>query len=579
MQQNNNLCMGCMSSLGGEQVCSVCGFDSRTYNQPGSLPLRTVLAGRYLVGKVLSKTGEGFTYLSFDSVTESVVKITEYFPEGLCSRAANGRVNIDETAAFVYNEGIIKFTQLHQTLAGLSDVSALYKIIDVFEVNNTAYCVTENPPGISFKEFLLRNGGALTWEQMRPLLMPLITAIDTLHKNGIVHGGISPDTLIVGRDGRIHIIDFCVPAVRNAESTMTAQLYPGFAAIEQYRGEEPTAASDVYAVAAVLFRTLTGNPPPDSKQRLESDNMTFSRSVAEQVPRSVLITMANALQLEPANRTKTMAEMRESLQVAEVEAPVQAKNSATAASNNSGNKKPKKSGGKKYILIAALITLLIIGLVLGVIFYLNHKNSTGDGSSSSELQTSYESYHTVSASSTPEKHLSVPDFSGSSYADLLENDEYSNWFDFKVVRKEYNNKFSRGKICAQSVKVGTAAKKGTVVELTVSLGPDKVKIPESLKGMTKEEALIAMLKRGLDFENITVVGKMGEKTTEEFIVFQTIPAMGETISPDDRITIYYNTNVVEPEVSSEPSEYYEDPYTDDTTEAEPDETFNEYLGN
>ena len=74
MQDINNLCMGCMSEQTGEQVCSVCGFDSSKYNEPGALPLKTVLAGRYLVGKVIGTTGEGFNYLGFDSVTESVVK-------------------------------------------------------------------------------------------------------------------------------------------------------------------------------------------------------------------------------------------------------------------------------------------------------------------------------------------------------------------------------------------------------------------------------------------------------------------------------------------------------------------------
>ena len=557
MQENNNLCMGCMSSVSGEKVCSVCGFDSSAYNVPGSLPLRTVLAGRYLVGKVLSSTGEGFTYLSFDTVTESVVRITEYFPQGLCTRNADLTVNIGGESSFVYNDGIMKFVELHKKLAGLSDVSAVYRIIDVFEVNNTAYSVSENPPGISYKEFLLRNGGALTWEQVRPLIITLINSIRTLHQNGIIHGGISPETLIVGRDGRLRMTDFCIPAVRSAQGSMSAQLHSGFAAIEQYRGENITAATDVYAVGAVLFRTLTGNPPPDAKQRLEKDNMTFSRSVAEQVPRNVLIAMANALKLDPESRTGTMEALRENLQVTASVQPTPQPQQTSGG--NKGNVKYKKSGGsKKYILIAALVTLLLIGAGFGVFYYMNqNKTETGE-SSSSENQTSYDSYEVISASSTPEKHLSVPDFSGKSYAELIEEpayEEYAEWFDFKVVRKEYNSKYSKGKICAQNVEVGTAAKKGTVIELTVSLGSEKIKMPD-LIGMNKDEALIEMLKLGFDFNNVRVVEKRLEPTDEQFIVFETIPAKGETISPDDTVTINWNGNYVEPEPEYE--EYYED---------------------
>ena len=553
MQEFNDLCMGCMSALSGDKVCSTCGFDSSAYNEPNALPLRTMLAGRYLVGKVLSTTGEGINYLSLDTVTESVVKITEYFPAGICHRNSDSTVSISGDTSYVYNDGILKFIDLHKKLAGLSDVSAVYRIIDIFEVNNTAYSITEYLPGISFKEFLIRNGGVLKWEQIRPLFLPLVNAVRTLHKNGIIHGGISPETLIVGRDGKMRISDFCISEVRNARSEMTAQLYPGFAAIEQYRGEEITPATDVYAVAAILFRTLTGNPPPDSKQRTEKDNMSFSRSVAEQVPRNVLVAMANALQLEPEKRTATMDEFRENIQGAEPSEPVQA-----PKNNGKNNKKP--SSNKKYVLIAALATALILAIIAGVFYVLTLNDSDETASSSSEMQISQESYLTIDASSTPEKHMSVPDFSGKSVAELLENNEYAEWFDFKVVKKEYNNKVSRGKICAQSVQIGTAVKKGTVVEFTVSLGPEQITVPKALKGMNKDQALIEALRLGIDYDNITIVGKLGDETTEEFIVFETSPAMGTRMNPDQRLTIYYNTNVVVPESSSEPETSSEDDY-------------------
>ena len=553
MQEFNDLCMGCMSALSGDKVCSACGFDSSAYNEPNALPLRTMLAGRYLVGKVLSTTGEGINYLSLDTVTESVVKITEYFPAVICRRNSDSTVSISGDTSYVYNDGILKFIDLHKKLAGLSDVSAVYRIIDIFEVNNTAYSITEYLPGISFKEFLIRNGGVLKWEQIRPLFLPLVNAVRTLHKNGIIHGGISPETLIVGRDGKMRISDFCISEVRNARSEMTAQLYPGFAAIEQYRGEEITPATDVYAVAAILFRTLTGNPPPDSKQRTEKDNMSFSRSVAEQVPRNVLVAMANALQLEPEKRTATMDEFRENIQGAEPSEPVQA-----PKNNGENNKKP--SSNKKYVLIAALATALILAIIAGVFYVLTLNNSDETVSSSSEMQISQESYLTIDASSTPEKHMSVPDFSGKSVAELLENNEYAEWFDFKVVKKEYNNKVSRGKICAQSVQIGTAVKKGTVVEFTVSLGPEQITVPKALKGMHKDQALIEALRLGIDYDNITIVGKLGDETTEEFVVFETSPAMGTRMNPDQRLTIYYNTNVVVPESSSEPETSSEDDY-------------------
>ena len=542
MQNLSNLCMGCMSETGNEQVCSVCGFDSNTYNEAGALLLRTLLAGRYAVGKAVSVTGEGFNYIGFDTVTESVVKIAEYFPAGLCGRNADGSVEIKGDTAYVYNEGIIRFIELNKKLGALANVSALYRVIDIFEVNKTAYAITEYQPGISLKEFLIRNGGLLTWDQVRPLFLPLMNSLKTLHENGIVHGGISVDTLFVGRDGKVRIADFLIPAARNARSQMTAQLYPGFAAVEQYRGEDITPATDIYGFAATMFRTLTGNTPPDSKLRLESDNLSFPRSIAEKMPRSVLVAMANALQVEATDRTPTMAEFKNDLQAAE-------------SYVNDGSGKPKKAqatkgSNKKYTLFAALATAVLLAIIGIIVYFSFFSGSDEDVSSAPSLPTnSVESYHTIDASSTPEKQQSTPDFSGKTLPELI--DEYGDWYEFEVVKKEYNSKIERGKICAQSVKIGTVTKKGTKVQLTVSLGNAEVKIPKSLSGMTKDQALIELLKLGFEYNNIEFMEKMGDTQTKEQVVIETAPAMGEKVSPDERITVYYNTNILQEQTSSE----------------------------
>lgn len=547
MQNMDQLCMGCMSQKNGEQVCSVCGFDAATYTEPGALPLRTLLAGRYIVGKATATGGEGFTYLGFDTVTEAVVKISEYFPAGLCTRQADGSVAINPEANYVYNEGIMLFIELNKKLGALSDVSALYRMIDIFEINQTAYAISEFLPGITLKEFLIRNGGLLTWDQVRPLFLPLVSALRTLHQNGIVHGGISPETLIVGRDGRVRITDFCIPAIRNAKSDMTAQLYPGFTAIEQYRGEALTTATDVYGFAATMFRTLTGNPPPDSKQRLEQDNMSFSKSVAEQLPRSVLVAMANALQIEPADRTASMEDLRADLQTMDAVVPAEEQREGGKAASG-------KAATRKYTLIAAIATALVLALIAGIVYLAAFRGDDEEDASSVYSMPSTVSVGDIGNSSKPESFFSVPDFSGNTVAELLENEEYAKWFEFKVVRKEYNDKIAKGKICAQSVAIGTAAKKGTAVELTVSLGPETFSVPKKLKGMTKQEAYITLLELGLEPGNIEFIEKMDEVATEEEVIIETDPAMGDKITPDSTIILYYNTNIIvdEPVVSTDP---------------------------
>ena len=269
----------------------------------------------------------------------------------------------------------------------------------------------------------------------------------------------------------------------------------------------------------------------------------------------MLVAMANALQLDAENRTEGVDEFKKGLLIAE--STVTADEEKAAKSTE----KVKNPSNKKYVLLAATITILILAVIAGILYFAVFREDDSEpAEQSSEYISSHESYLTVDASSAPEKHFSVPDFSGKSLAELLANPEYDEWFDFKVVKKEYSNKFSRGKICAQSVKVGTAVKKGTLVEFTMSLGPETVTVPKALKGMNKDQALIEILKLGIDFNNVSVVGKLGEETTEEFVVIETLPPMGEKINPDEAITIYYNTNVIAEESSDidYPMDDYED---------------------
>lgn len=544
MQNTDNLCMGCMSEAETDSVCSVCGFDEATYSEPDAIPLRTILADRYLVGKVISSNGGGYTYLGYDTVAGAVVKIREYFPVGICHRLEDGRVEMDNDNSFVYNDGIMKFIELYKKLGSMGDVNAIFGVIDLFETQNTAYAVSEYLPGISLKEFLLRNGGSLRWEQVRPLFLPLIGALKALHTKGVIHGGISPETLMVGRDGRIRITDFCIPEIRNAKSNMTAQLFPGYAALEQYEGGELTPATDIYSFAATVFRTLTGNPPADALSRLERNNMTFPKSVAEELPRGVLIALANALQLKAEDRTSSAEGFK-----ADLDSSAVVMSEAKANPQEEKTYVAKKNSTKRYTLIASVATAVIL-LILAFVIYLIAFKDSGEEvkpSSSAPSIASVVSVGDIGNSEKPESLFSVPDFTGKTYAELLNSDEYKKWFIFTVAKKEYSDTVERGKICGQSVAVGSSAKKETKIELTVSLGPEEVTLPKKLVGMTKDEAYVALLELGFDPSNIEFIEKMDATPTEEEVIIEASPEIGTKVSQDEAITLYYNSNIIVPE--------------------------------
>jgi len=85
----DKLCMGCFARLeAGGIVCPYCGFDENTYDAASyQLPLRAILGGKYMIGKVLGEGGFGITYIGYDMNLDVKVAVKEFYPSGLVTRA------------------------------------------------------------------------------------------------------------------------------------------------------------------------------------------------------------------------------------------------------------------------------------------------------------------------------------------------------------------------------------------------------------------------------------------------------------------------------------------------------------
>lgn len=542
MENTERLCMGCMNDNGGEKHCPICGYDEAGPLSASHLPTRSWLSGHYLVGKVLESNGEGITYLGWDNESNSIVHIREYFPAALCTRESGHSVKIAKGSEYPYNEGLMSFLSLSKTLARLKELPALLDVTDIFETNNTAYRVSGTVAGITLREFLLRNGGSLSWDQAKPLFLPLLSALKSLHTAGIIHRGISPETLMVGRDGKMRLNGFCIASVRTARSDMTAQLFPGFAAIEQYGFDEQQGDwTDVYGFTASLYRTLVGTPPPEATDRVTNDNMTVPAKIAETVPTYVLAALANGLQILPEDRSQSIDEVRADL--------VQNSDTAAVLLKESGKKNKKKGGSKRYILIAALCTIVVLGIIGGVIalVFLKDDDTSSDGVSAPSTDMS-----AVSEDENGEKLYGIPDFTGLSYAELTGNQSYADMFEFTIETQEFNNKVKRGKVFEQSPAAGTTVTKSetTTIKLKISLGPQEVSIPK-IVGMTQDKALIALLEMGFNRDSIELYG-IYDDTKAPDIVLEVEPGVGSKINIQGGIKVMYNS-YKEGESSSKPS--------------------------
>lgn len=536
MDNTKGLCMGCMAEIGEEQICPVCGYDNSVLENGEGLPLRTILGGKYLVGTVLDLGGEGITYIGKELETGKIVRIREYFPSDICTREQDGSVRVERDNSFSYNESLICFIELARTLSTLNGSPNLLDVIDIFEAGGTAYYVTESVSGITLREFLMRNGGQLTWEQARSLFLPLLPVLSQLHSSNIVHRGLSPETLLVGRDGKVRIVGFCIPAARTTRSEISSRLFPGFAAIEQYGYDAKQGPwTDVYGIAATLFRTLVGNPPPEATERVSNDNMTIPAKLVESIPKNVLAALAAALQVMPENRTKTVEVLKQELMA---ESGV-----AVTAEEDSEDKKPTffKQYGVLTIAVAATILLIIIALLIGKNWD-NIFNAVTGNKNNISMPTS-------SGYIVNEENIVavVVDFKGKTCAEVLEyyKEEGFDNIQIEVLGKEYNDEYRRGQIYKQEEKIGHEISAEEKLGVYVSLGSETVTLPDFVEEeITYNEARIALLEMGFLPDNIVAlpVTKLGENSDR---VFKMSPKAGTKVSVESRVEISYYKEIAD----------------------------------
>ncbi|MBR2876246.1 MAG: protein kinase, partial [Clostridia bacterium] len=314
--EKEKLCLRCMRKIGDSNVCPYCKDESSTVQKAPFLPLKTVVGGKYLIGKMISSNGDGATYYGFDLEQKKAVTVRECFPQGEVSRGDDNYclVNVGRAAAFI--DAKAKFTKLWNTLKTIEGCSAIVPVFDVFEDLGTAYAISEYlGEGETLRDYLLKNEqGYILWEEARVLLMPVLSAIGALHEAGIIHGAISPNSLIVDKDGKIKITGYSIDDVRFKGGKLPSELFEGYASIEQYAEDGDLGPwTDVYGFATVLYRVLVGSTPMSSVSRATNDKLMIPGKFAEIIPAYVINALVNALQILPEDRTVNVEKLRDDL--------------------------------------------------------------------------------------------------------------------------------------------------------------------------------------------------------------------------------------------------------------------------
>ncbi len=494
----DNLCMGCMKEIGNVQQCPFCGFHNDTVAPAPYLPLRTVIGGRYTVGKVISASGDGVTYIAWDTESRETVTVREFLPvENITRLQGQTEVTANEDSRLVFYDSVREFLTLNRKLAMSRNLSALIPVIDIIEENNTAYAVSEYLETITLRDFLLKSRtGYLGWDRVKTLMMPVLTTVASLHSMDIYHRGISPNTLVLGRDGKLRLTGFMISSARCLKTRVKPEMFPGYAAIEQYHDVDDTGAwTDVYGIAAVIYRALIGSTPAEASERITNDKLMIPPRFAEALPAYLVSALDHALTIEPGDRTATVDELREELSGSpstmasnaihevrerEVEAPTTTEDEVAERKRleKLARQEQQKHEQIKMAIIAFAICLGIGVLALGGWLTYDHfKNNPKEPTTEGVAPM-----------------IEVPNFVGQSYSRISNDEVQKTRFKF-TVDYQYSDSAEAGVIIGQNLEAGTQIEQGSELKLTVSKGIEYVTLID-VSGMDYNKAFNLLTEAG-----------------------------------------------------------------------------------
>ena len=272
--------------------------------------------------------GFGITYIGWNLFLCTKVCIKEYFPKGVAFRPENHtgshsygytQYSVDvytehkDKSMTAYMGGLKTYIKEAENLAKFYTMPGIVSVRDFFYGNRTAYIVMEYLQGITLKQYARNSGGKLKPELLFSVLRDVFSAMNTVHKSGIIHRDISPENIMVTADLEVKIIDFgTAKYINNQKSqTLSVVLKPGYAPPEQYSTTSKQGAfTDVYALASTFYYVLTGKKIPAAPDRLVNEDFVPLEDydfLGEQYAGLTLV-LKDALRTSVKKRIQTMEE-------------------------------------------------------------------------------------------------------------------------------------------------------------------------------------------------------------------------------------------------------------------------------
>ena len=538
-------CLRCFRNYEENKTeCPWCGFrKSQQLKEPQYLSAGIVLQNRYEIGAVVGAGGFGITYAAWDRVLEQRVAIKEYMPGEFSTRTpGETRVSVyGGEKEEQYKNGRDKFYEESQRLAKFQDVPGIVQIYNSFEENETAYLVMEFLEGETLGERLKRDK-RIPEQEAVGIILPVLQALTEVHRVGILHRDIAPNNIFLTKDGGVKLLDFGASrSVTGTHSKSLTVLYKeGYTPEEQYRsrGDQGT-WTDVYEVAATLYKMLTGTVPPGALERRRKDTLKLPSKMGIKVTKQTEQALLNALNVDVRYRTKTAdAFMQELL--------------GTEKTKAHFVRTEEKKQGSIPLWIKGLVGTLLCGMgVYLVLLFTGVISGSGIGFSHFGI---------------PEGSTRVPNLVNTEIEEAQKKADESN-LKFLITDKQFSTTIPENRILSQELAAGSLTEKESSIRVVVSAGLNSmtaeeiqkegielVQIPD-LQYQDMKEAVGMLQDAGLDvkLEYVTTGIVEGGKVTAQSVAAGEQLVKGEsiTLSVEDQLIDWTEAEAVETAVREE----------------------------
>lgn len=458
----------------------------------------TVLDERYRLDQPLGTDGDTTTYRATDLRLGRTVLVTVLAPQPAADPERRERFHRAAAAAA---------TLKHPAIA---------PIVDLAVDGEVPYSVEAPTDGQTVAE-LLRDAVPPAPEQILDLARQCARALLAAHADGVVHGALTPDRIVVDAQGVVQLNGFGRPPASAPDLETARYLAP-----EQFLGTPPDSRSDVYSLGAILYHLVTGRPPYDGPTALAiaTQKQTLDPPAVDVpgVPPAVAAAIQGALRRQPAERFFDGTALYAVLTRPDVPSPMTAPEPmptvvmprvTATAPTPSPAAQPVRSGGA-----GALFAILVVLAIGGGIYY---------------------------ALTHPSKVITVPSVVGeteSAAGQTLQDVGLR----VEVTERRNDGQVPGGHVISQQPPAGAKVAKDAVVNLVISKGPRYVTVPP-LVGLSESQAKRLLGKSGLAYGGSQDTAR--DDVADGIVTAQEPPA-GQKVDKGAAIRLYVNRKPAEP---------------------------------